>query len=114
MYNNKHIMECPYCGGKCECDTVDVGVGEVQCGPYICENCGANEIGPEISKWMELNDMEFTMKDGHPFSDEEVKTGFYRAGKHSQYANTVNGRIVDHVTAKEMYNIGLLDEKIFD
>lgn len=31
--------------------------------------------------------------------------------KISPYANTVNGQLVDHITAKAMYDIGLLDEK---
>lgn len=48
-----------------------------------------------------------------PFTKRELETGFYepKSKKISPYANTVNGSLVDHVTAKEMYNIGLLDEK---
>lgn len=89
---------CPYCGAECEADWVDVGVGMVQCGPYHCEECGASEIGPEGSAGR---------------SDEEKKTGWYRgdSGKVSPYANTVGGVIVDHKTAKVMYDFGLLDEK---
>ena len=45
-----------------------------------------------------------------PFTTEELVTGFYK-GRISPYANTVNGNLVDHLTAKEMYDIGLLDDK---
>lgn len=91
---------CPYCGAESECDACDVGVGFVQCGPYICGNCGASEIGPE------------KYKPGCTATTEELKTGWY---KHdiSPYANTVGGVLVDHKTAKMMYDIGLLDEKPF-
>lgn len=34
-------MKCPYCSCEMTCDTVDVGVGEMQSGPYGCENCRA-------------------------------------------------------------------------
>lgn len=51
------------------------------------------------------------LKPGHPFTEQEIRTGCYRGGKLSPYANTVNGHLVDHITAKEMYDIGLLDEK---
>lgn len=33
-------MRCPLCGAPAECDTVDIGVGEQQCGPYMCIECG--------------------------------------------------------------------------
>jgi hypothetical protein len=81
-----------------DCDRVDVEVGEIQCGPYHCDNCGASEIGHEA---MEL---------GFEATDEEQKTGYYR-GRHSPYANTVQGTLVDHKTAKRLYEFGLLDEK---
>jgi hypothetical protein len=29
-------MKCPRCGAPAECDTVDIGVGEQQTGPYRC------------------------------------------------------------------------------
>lgn len=86
---------CPYCGESCEADWVDVGVGMVQCGPYVCDGCGASEIGPEG-------------RDGA--TEEERKTGWYR-NRVSPYANTVGGVVVDHRTAKAMYEMGLLDEK---
>jgi hypothetical protein len=46
---------CPRCDAPAVCDTVDNGVGEQQCGPYVCVACGwveqppkFDEIGPEI------------------------------------------------------------------
>lgn len=89
---------CPYCGAEMECDIVDVGVGSVQCGPYHCERCGASEIGPEgEEEWFQA-------------TDEEKQTGFYRS-RHSPYANTIDGKLIDHKTAKEAYKAGLLDKK---
>lgn len=108
-------QKCPYCGyEKMEADWVDIGVGYEQCGPYFCGECGASEIGPEFFDWVEKEDLEkgkCIMKEGHPFSEEEIKTGFYKSDKKSPYANTVNGKLVNHVTAKKAYNIGILDEK---
>ena len=37
---------CPYCEGYCECEEVDIGVGHQQVTPYICGNCGAEQMGP--------------------------------------------------------------------
>ncbi len=38
-------MKCPWCGSTdVTCDTVDVGVGEMQSGPYGCENCHAVQL----------------------------------------------------------------------
>lgn len=33
-------IKCPKCGAECEADFVDNGVGNQQCGPYVCEACG--------------------------------------------------------------------------
>ena len=109
------LKDCPYCKSEMEADWVDVGVGVVQCGPYHCQACGASEIGPEM-KFEELVDKNGNyggrggLLNPEKFTEEEIDTGYYK-GKISPYANTVNGEIVDHVTAKEMYNIGMLDEK---
>lgn len=118
--------KCPYCGAECEADWVDVGIGMVQCGPYHCWECGASEIGPELQDWYEgerdeygritnldMKDGKIVMKDGHPFSELELDKGWYDPNKKtvSPYANTVGGVLVDHQTAKMMYDIGLLDEK---
>ena len=129
--------ECPYCKSEMEADWVDVGIGMQQCGPYHCESCNASEIGPELSDWYykdrEGNIIHLTgktryyfwakkkfkfigspvLKPGHPFSKTELETGYYQGGI-SPYANTVNGILVDHVTAKKAYNLGLLDEKEVD
>lgn len=111
---------CPYCGADCHADFVDVGVGMVQCGPYHCYTCGASEIGPE----MEYEDLvdengnyggRGSLKNPQDFTEKEIQMGWYDPtnGKRiSPYANTVGGELVDHITAKEMYNIGLLDEKV--
>ncbi|MOA61597.1 hypothetical protein D3C78_1867770 [compost metagenome] len=47
------------------------------------------------------------------FSDIEIETNWYEpeSKQVSPYANTVNGVLVDHKTAKIAYNLGLLDEK---
>jgi hypothetical protein len=91
---------CPYCGEEMECDWVDIGVGCVQCGPYHCDNCGASEMGPEDV----LDDV----------TDEECKTGYYKGGRNSPYANQVGGLLVDHKTALGLYRWGLLDPKPCD
>lgn len=127
-YSNYDAPEpCPYCGEGCHADFVDVGVGMVQCGPYHCESCGASEIGPEKWDWAEgerdqygrnINprwdeNMNLVMKAGAPFSQVEIEKGWYEptSGTVSPYANTVQGVLVDHQTAKRAYNVGLLDEK---
>lgn len=132
---------CPYCSESMEADWVDVGVGMVQCGPYHCQACGASEIGPEHDDWCykdrdgktiytqaKKKYFKYLGKKVHPyphygkyvvrfdapFTTEELKIGYYNPTRKtiSPYANTVGGTLVDHVTAKEMYNIGLLDEKM--
>lgn len=128
------MTTCPYCQSEMDADFVDVGVGWVQCGPYHCVSCGASEIGPEMHDWFYKDrngdvirlkgkrhyndfykkkiqwDSNPVLKPGHPFTKKELETGYYQ-GKISPYANTVGGVLVDHKTAKQAYNIGLLDEK---
>jgi hypothetical protein len=88
---------CPYCGSPCDCDLVDVGIGNVQCGPYFCENCQASQIGPN---------------DNNEATEEEQRIGWYGPGRPvSDQANTVAGLLVDHRTARTMYAVGLLDSK---
>lgn len=89
---------CPYCSYEhCVADHCDVGVGMVQCGPYHCPVCEASEIS-------NLDTRELT--------EREKKTGWFQPGSAvSDAANTVNGRLVDHLEAKEFYDIGLLDKK---
>jgi hypothetical protein len=33
-------MNCPRCGRKCVADTVDNGLGEQRCGPWVCDPDG--------------------------------------------------------------------------
>lgn len=127
-------MECPYCKSQMEADWVDVGVGMVQCGPYHCYECEASEIGPELFDWYYKDregetiylpgkrvylkwakkklrwETQAVLMPGHPFKEIELKTRFYQ-GRISPYANTVAGKLVNHIEAKQAYNIGLLDEK---
>lgn len=32
-------MKCPMCGEEAEQDVVDIGVGNIPCGPAYCERC---------------------------------------------------------------------------
>ncbi len=79
-------MKCPYCGWDATCDEVDIGVGNIQCGPYGCERCGAVKIGmnddrskltkaEENTGWYEPTERETTILD---HSDE-------RAAKDEKY-----------------------------
>lgn len=109
------LKPCPYCKNDMMADWVDVGCGVVQCGPYHCMSCGASEIGPEM-KYEVLKDENGRcagigkLLNPEDFTEEEIATGYYK-GKISPYANTVNGILVDHITAKEAYDADLLDEK---
>lgn len=92
-------MTCPYCGESCQADWVDVEVGLIQCGPFFCDNCFACQIGPY--------DKNFIL------TDKEKKYGWYEPGRsHLTSAPTLNGMPVDHNTAKSLYDINLLDEKL--
>lgn len=83
---------CPYCNYPgCEADWCDVGVGMRQCGPFHCTECGASEIGPH---------------DTNELNEEEKRTGWFK-GQIGTSANTFNGHIVDHTTAKILYRAGL-------
>lgn len=96
-YPRPGLSKCPFCGGPAECDEVDVGVGMVQCGPYLCSLCGASQMGPE----------------GTPddCDEDEKRFGWYRAGRVSPHANALNGELVSHDVARALYRIGLLDPK---
>jgi hypothetical protein len=87
---------CPYCGASCEADWVDVGIGEIQCGPFHCVECGASEVG--------IHD------EPRALTARERQCGWYGPGQPAgSSANTVGGVIVDHRTASELYRLGLLD-----
>ena len=107
--------KCPYCGDDCHADFVDIGIGMEQCGPYHCDSCGASEIGPELRSWY-VDERTPILRDGHPFSEIELENGWYDPNKKkvSPYANTINGVLVDHKTAKVAYDLGILDEKKID
>ena len=98
-YGEDSRRPCPYCGALCDADFVDVGIGEIQCGPYACEECNASEIGPEGAE------RGFVPPEGS-------KGGWYPpGGPTSPHANTAGGVLVDHQTAKALYRMGLLDKK---
>lgn len=90
---------CPYCGTEgCCADWVNVEIGYVQCGPYICENCGATSIGAF---------------DQNHKTEEEIATGWFRPGNIGTSVNTSGGRIVaSYRDAEDLYRAGMLDEKI--
>ena len=54
-------MTCPNCGAQCECDSVDIGVGEQQVGPYFCTEC----------QWSEDNRIDFEPSDEEIFQEEK-------------------------------------------
>lgn len=83
-------QKCPYCGGVCDADFVDIGVGYTQCGPYHCAQCGASEIGP--------NDTE------RELSEREKETGWYAPGAEpGSSANVISGHIVSHRVMERTY-----------
>jgi hypothetical protein len=93
LYGNQYVNFCPYCGDIMYCDTVDVGIGYQQCGPYHCENCGASEIHPD---------------DTLPLDEDEQETGYYK-NRLSPIANQTNdGKLVNHKEALQLYPLGLL------
>lgn len=87
---------CPYCNcPDCFADWVDVGIGMVQCGPFYCPKCHASEASS-------LDKRELTEK--------EKQTGWYEPGTPvSEVANQVNGQLVSHDDAMELYPLGILD-----
>ncbi len=89
---------CPYCNfPACDADWVDVGVGEIQCGPYHCPQCNASEV---------------SLYDKRILTQREEKTGWYEPGSPvSESANTVNGVLVSHTAAAVAYRLGKLDKK---
>jgi len=86
-------MPCPYCSFPMEADYVDVGVGMAQCGPHVCDNCHASEIGPEYDD----------AKAAGKLSPDEQRTGFYQGGKISPHANQLNGKVISHKQADAIY-----------
>lgn len=132
--------KCPYCNNDCEADWVDVGIGMVQCGPYYCDNCGASEIGYYddigfdrnlFSKWhkenyrfeQDQNGMfksifigngkeKFIIPSSAKITQDEWDEGWYKPNSSmGSSVNTFSGKYVDHKTAKELYDLELLDKK---
>ena len=67
MYDFKE--KCPYCGGEASCETVDVGVGSIQAGPYICYECESYEL--------HSNDTDSKNANGeYHYTELERKTGW--------------------------------------
>lgn len=94
-------MKCPYCGLLMECDTVDIGVGFAQCGPYYCDGCGASEIGPEGVTGAVT-----------PMRPRRAST---RTATAPTRTHTVGGNLcVSHQVAKAAYRLGRLDPKPSD
>jgi len=89
----KTLMTCPYCGYEaCQADWVDVEVGMIQCGPYVCDECGASEVGPY---------------DKNQLEPEEKRTGWFKPHHFGTSANTFKGCHIDHITAKQLYRASL-------
>ena len=64
------ITTCPYCGyDQCTAETVDIGVGEIQSGPYGCDRCHAVQINSD--------DLYGPNKDMN-ISEEERRIGWYK------------------------------------
>jgi hypothetical protein len=132
--------KCPYCGTECYADWVDVGIGEAQCGPYYCENCGASEIGSYDNigfdrkiyhNWFNENykfekqdsgkfkyvfigsgEKDFKIPNSATITQDEWEKGWFSPGAPmGSSVNTCDGIYVDHKTAKKLYDNGLLDEK---
>lgn len=98
MSYSRPLANCPYCHTPCECDWVDVEVGYIQCGPYFCFNCEASSIGNFDTK--------------RKLTPKEEATGWYEPRTPvSETANTMDGKLVTHQQAKQLYRIGLLDKK---
>lgn len=88
-------MTCPYCKfDQCEAEWVDVGVGFVQSGPYVCMQCGASEIGAY---------------DKVAVSPEEKAAGWYLPNNHSEHVSTISGKIISSAEAMALYRAGLVD-----
>lgn len=106
--------KCPYCQSEMTCDTVDVGVGHVQCGPYCCDSCGASEIGPELYTHITNPDTfevikEIDNSDKLGLDADERRTGFYK-NRISPLANQKDGKVISHQEADRIYREGYFKE----
>lgn len=56
-------MICPKCGSpNVECDTVDVGVGQIQSGPYGCIDC--HWVQPDATVGFDLSTADAVVFEG--------------------------------------------------
>lgn len=102
------IENCPYCETECEADWVDVGVGFVQCGPFYCIECEASQIGPNDPIFDP--DKNYHNPEGRELTDREKETWWYEPNTPvTSIANTFLSHLVDHKTAKKLYELGILD-----
>lgn len=86
---------CPYCGALCCADFIDVGVGNIQCGPYHCEGCGASQIGPYDER--------------RELSPEEERAGWYAPNTPAGSSANVDerGRHIRYFEADTLYRAKL-------
>lgn len=52
---------CPECGTPTECDSVDNGIGEQQCGPYGCPAC--HWVEPSIDELISRSSIGAGLRD---------------------------------------------------
>lgn len=132
MIDKERIEICPYCGGKAYADWVDVGVegGDYQCSPYVCSKCGVSEIGfhceqetlkfdlyKEMGDYLQKHgDLEgfeeqFKLPEDSSITQEEFDKGWYKPhSKLSNCVNQMNGKLISHEKAEELYNTGELSK----
>lgn len=96
-------VQCPYCASQdCDAEFCDVGVGGrgVQVSPYQCMSCGAVEIGPY---------------DKTQASETELALGWYEPNSENlpDTISRMNGRIVPHDEALQLYRAGLVSQVPF-
>jgi hypothetical protein len=71
-------MNCPFCTSEeVEVPTVDIGVGEQQCGPAACFECGASQ--DQDGKWVQYDAFRRIHYAGsrcpHGFGHNDVRIG---------------------------------------
>lgn len=66
MNYGDQFMKCPMCGGRAECEAVDVGVGLYLRGDYCCHACGWDIDGP-VQPELSMDERPFAPVDAVPF-----------------------------------------------
>lgn len=59
------FMTCPNCGGRAECEAVDVGVGLYLSGDYVCKVCEWESDGPDDFGFIETDDRDTLPLEGY-------------------------------------------------